>query len=228
MREPHGRRWWMAVLAVAVLALLGVLSLSRSGGGDDYDGSTGAPRSGGGEPGDGGPGGGPLATSEPADRPPDTTDEPDVEEEPPDTTATTEPTGEPAAPASVEECERRAQEARARLAYEPRRSMVEGKTYTITAALGLDGAPDVTFTTSTTIVIIDDARCTVEAELTGADFDIDPPDGEQQSFVDTRQLVWEWSVRPRRWATTSPCTSGSRRSWWTTPTGRCPGRSSST
>jgi hypothetical protein len=76
--------------------------------------------------------------------------------------------------------------------------MVEGKTYTITAALGLDGAPDVTFTTSTTVVIIDDARCTVEAELTGADFDIDPPGGEQQSFVDTRQLVWEWSVRPRR------------------------------
>jgi hypothetical protein len=197
VREPHGRRWWMAVLAVAVLALVGVLSLSRSG--DEYDGGTGAPGPAGGEPGDdGAAGGGPLTTSEPADRPPDTTDEPDVEEEPPDTTATTEPVGAPAAPASVEECERQAQEARARLAYEPRRSMVEDQTYTITAALGLDGAPDVTFTTSTTIVIIDDARCTVEAELTGADFDIDPPGGEQQSFVDTRQLVWEWSVRPRR------------------------------
>ena len=183
MQEPHGRRWHMVALGVAVLALLGVLALSCSGDGEDDADGFGAP---------------PDATA----GSPEPTDEPDVDEEPPattntTTTATTEPAA-PSAPASVEECERQAQEARARLAYEPRRTMVEGTTYTVTAALGLDGAPDVTFTTSTTIVVVDDARCTVEAELTGADFDIDPPGGAQQSFVDTRQLVWEWSVRPRR------------------------------
>jgi hypothetical protein len=146
------------------------------------------------------------------DTPTTTTDEPTPtsdETTPDDTTDTTDsgrppPTGDPgatvpAAPKTIEECEEQAAAAESQLAYEPERQMVVGNSYKIQAALSLDALPpDVTFETPTTVVVLPDARCTVEANLTGSDFDITPDEPQPQSFLDTRVLIWEWQVSPKR------------------------------
>ena len=139
---------------------------------------------------------------------PPTTDEPPLTTEPtepPDTTDSVgpPPTGEPgttvpAAPETIEECEEQASAAESQLAYEPERQMVVGSSYNIQAALSLDALPpDVTFETPTTVVVLPDARCTVEARLSGSDFDITPDESQPQSFLGTRVLVWEWQVSPK-------------------------------
>jgi hypothetical protein len=139
---------------------------------------------------------------------PPTTDEapPTTREaEPPDTTDSGPPqTGDPgptvpAAPQTIEECEEAAATAESQLIYEPERRMVVGDSYEVQAALSLDALPpDVTFETSTTVVAVPDARCTVEAHLTGTEFDITPDGPQPQSFLGTRVLIWEWQVSPER------------------------------
>lgn len=102
-------------------------------------------------------------------------------------------------PETLEQCEHEAAEAEARLTYEPRRSMVVGETYEVQAALSLDELPpDITFEAPTTVSVLPDARCTVEAELTGPDFEVSPAEPIEQSFFGTRALVWQWDVRPER------------------------------
>jgi hypothetical protein len=76
--------------------------------------------------------------------------------------------------------------------------MVVGDTYKVQAALSLDALPpDVTFETPTTVLVLPNTRCTVEANLTGSDFDITPDEPQTQSFLDTRVLIWEWQVSPK-------------------------------
>lgn len=125
--------------------------------------------------------------------------------EPPDTTDAGPPqtggpgTTVPAAPETIQECEEEAAAAQSQLIYEPERRMVVGDNYEVQAALSLDALPpDITFETPTTIVAVPDARCTVDARLTGSDFDITPDGPQPQSFLGTRVLVWEWQVSPER------------------------------
>lgn len=126
------------------------------------------------------------------------------EPEPPATTATTEteiPTSTtlPRVPETIAECEEQANEALARLRYEPQRRMVVGRSSRVQAVLSLgDVPPDVTFESSTTVIEIPDLRCQVEAQLTGPDFDVTPDEPQPQSFVGTLFLRWEWQVRPLR------------------------------
>ena len=40
--------------------------------------------------------------------------------------------------------------------------------------------------------------CSVEAELTGVDFDIEPRGPQERSFVSGDELRWTWTVRPNR------------------------------
>jgi hypothetical protein len=124
--------------------------------------------------------------------PPDTTDEGPPQTGHPGTTV-------PAGPETIQECEEEAATAQSRLIYEPERRMVVGDSYEVQAALSLDALPpDVTFETPTTVVAVPDARCTVEARLTGSDFDITPDGPQPQSFLGTRVLIWEWQVSPER------------------------------
>jgi hypothetical protein len=117
----------------------------------------------------------------------------------PDATTGTTDSTVPAPPRTIEECEEQAAAAESQLAYEPERKMVVGDSYKVQAALSLDALPpDVTFETPTTIKVLPDTRCTVEASLTGSDFDIAPDDPQPQSFLDTRVLIWEWQVSPKR------------------------------
>lgn len=130
---------------------------------------------------------------------PDTTDRgagggPTPDTRPP-TTATTVPT----VPETIDECEEQAAAAESKLVYEPERRMTVGDTYEVRAALSLDDLPpDVTFGSPTTVVEVPDARCTIEAVLTGPQFDVSPDGPVAQSFVGTRVLVWEWEVSPNR------------------------------
>ncbi len=102
-------------------------------------------------------------------------------------------------PETIVECEHEAGKADARLTYEPRRSMVVDRTYEVRAALSLeDLPPDVTFEGSTTVTVLSGVRCSVEAELTGPDFDVTPAEPIEQSFIGKRVLEWKWEVRPRR------------------------------
>jgi hypothetical protein len=114
----------------------------------------------------------------------------------PTTPTTTTP---PRVPESIDECEEQAAAAESKLVYEPERQMTLGDTYEVRAALSLDDLPpDVTFGSPTTVVEVPDARCTIEAVLTGPDFDVSPDEPVAQSFVGTRVLVWEWEVSPTR------------------------------
>jgi hypothetical protein len=118
-----------------------------------------------------------------------------------DRTTTTEgtgPTSPPAAPENLAECEEQAQEAQGRLVYEPERRMVVDQSHDVRAVLSLDDLPpDVTFETPTTVVELD-VRCVIRAVLRGPDFTVTPDEPREQSFVGTRQLVWDWQVRPER------------------------------
>jgi hypothetical protein len=76
--------------------------------------------------------------------------------------------------------------------------MVVGHTYDVRAALSLGSSPpDVTFEGPTTVVVVDDIGCVVEATLTGPDFVITPERPQTQSFTGGGDaLMWEWQVRP--------------------------------
>jgi hypothetical protein len=110
---------------------------------------------------------------------------------------TTLPDEEP--PKNIDECEQQASDAEGQLVYEPERQMVVDRLYDVRAALSLgDLPPDITFETPTTSVAVTDIRCTVQAGLTGSDFEITPDEPREQSFIGRRELVWEWQVRPKR------------------------------
>jgi hypothetical protein len=133
-------------------------------------------------------------------RPSTTVTEPPTTE-PGETTTTQQGTGTtvPRPPETIEECEEQASTSDTRLVYEPEREMVVGDSYDVRAALSLDDLPpDVTFESPTTIVEVPGARCTIAAQLTGADFEITPDEPVAQSFVGTRVLLWEWDVVPTR------------------------------
>ena len=50
---------------------------------------------------------------------------------------------------------------------------------------------------STTIVEVS-LHCEVRAVLRGVDFEIDPPDHQEASFLDEATIEWIWQVRPLR------------------------------
>ena len=117
----------------------------------------------------------------------------------PTTTETTQPDVQPEPPQTIEECEREASEAQAQLVYEPERRMVVDRTYEVRAAVALEELPpDVTFETTTTVVPLPGITCTIKADLSGADFDIEAKSAPEQSFIGTRVLEWRWDVSPKR------------------------------
>lgn len=82
--------------------------------------------------------------------------------------------------------------------------MTEGLPYDVVVQVALNAA-DVSVVTSpgpepTTIVRLRSARCTIEAQLVGAqkDFEVTPPSALTQSFIATRVLTWRWQVTPLR------------------------------
>jgi hypothetical protein len=140
----------------------------------------------------------PTTTETTAGDSPDTTQR-GADGGPPATRPPTTPTTALPVPESIDECEEQAAAAESKLVYEPERQMTVGDTYEVRAALSLDDLPpDVTFGSPTTVVEVPDARCTIEAVLTGPDFDVSPDEPVAQSFVGTRVLVWEWEVSPTR------------------------------
>lgn len=107
-------------------------------------------------------------------------------------------------PQDVSECERQARDAESRLVYQPNRQMTVGIPYDVVVQVALDSS-DVSVVTTpgsapTTIVRLRSARCTIEAELTGAgsDFQVTPPGPLAQSFIASRVLTWRWQVAPLR------------------------------
>ena len=107
-------------------------------------------------------------------------------------------------PQDVTECERQARDAESRLVYQPNRQMTVGIPYDVVVQVALDSS-DVSVVTTpgpepTTVVRLRSARCTIEAELTGAgsDFQVTPPGPLAQSFIASRVLTWRWQVSPLR------------------------------
>ncbi len=99
----------------------------------------------------------------------------------------------------IDACDRRLSAATGvGLVYEPDRRMTVGQTYAVTAAVTVDGSVDVTFASPTTVVPVQNPRCQVEAELSGPDFEVDPPAARAQSLVGRTDISWRWQVRPRR------------------------------
>jgi hypothetical protein len=41
-------------------------------------------------------------------------------------------------------------------------------------------------------------RCEVQTRLRGSDFDVNPGDFQEGSFLDQAEIVWSWDVVPRR------------------------------
>lgn len=108
-------------------------------------------------------------------------------------------------PRDISDCEQMARQAESQLVYQPDRRMTFGNSYDVVAVLALDstdaGAVALPGPDRTTIVTVGGTRCTVEAELTGPDFEITPPGPHAQSFLDSRVLTWRWQVAPKRTGT---------------------------
>lgn len=105
-------------------------------------------------------------------------------------------------PADIAACERQAREARSQLVYQPSRRMTlaDAAEVVVQLALSASDLPGVSIPgpDRTTIVPVRAARCTVEAQLTGVDFEITPAESRAQSFLDSRVLTWQWQVSPKR------------------------------
>jgi hypothetical protein len=196
-RERDGGSWSgaSAWLGVAVVAL--VVAISACGGGD--------------------------ATSPPPTFPPTTFAPPTTHVGPggPNTTPTSRPTPVPSSqpsspptsvpsttipqPPSAERqlaaCEARVDATKLQVAFVPAAHMVQDHAHDVGAVVGLQGAAISAVpgagTSPTTIVAYQHGRCELSARLTGSGFDIDPSDDRTQSFLDTDQLTWSWSVTPR-------------------------------
>jgi hypothetical protein len=104
-------------------------------------------------------------------------------------------------PKDISECDRIARESDSQLVYQPDRTMTFGNSYEVVVKLALDEidakAVEIPGPSPTTIVTVGGTQCTVEAELTSADFEITPGGPQPQSFLDSRVLTWRWQVAPR-------------------------------
>ena len=77
--------------------------------------------------------------------------------------------------------------------------MVVDRSYKVQAGLSLGpNSPTITFETGTTTIVLSDMRCTIQVGLSGPDFEIAPDEPTEQSFIGTRELLWDWQVRPTR------------------------------
>jgi hypothetical protein len=118
----------------------------------------------------------------------------------PTTAATT--TTAPPVPRDVAECERIASSASLNVAFAPNRQMTVHHTYGVTVLIGLDvgaikQAPQIS-ESSTTVVTVQAGQCTMTVTLTGLDFDVRANSSDDQSFIGTRVLEWDWQVSPKR------------------------------
>jgi hypothetical protein len=120
------------------------------------------------------------------------------------TTATSTSTTSPSPPPStipddarLVECEQRAQDATVRFA--PILDMTVGKTerFVVTASIADDVVVTTPDETSTTVVSVR-LRCEIQGQLRGEDFEIDPDEFQQGSFLDRPAITWSWDVAPRR------------------------------
>jgi len=113
---------------------------------------------------------------------------------------TTRDTTEPDAPAEtdLQRCEREAGDAE--VSFVPSADMVVGQTeeVVVRASVGeLEISTGTLGGPSTTIVDVS-LHCEVRAVLRGVDFEIDPPDHQEASFLDEATIEWIWQVRPLR------------------------------
>ena len=100
--------------------------------------------------------------------------------------------------ARLKECERQAKSAE--VVYQPKRQMTVGETSQVRVIASVasgEGRTDITLGSSTTVVAVE-LRCQVEARLRGNDFDVDPEEFQEASFLDRPQIVWSWDVSPKR------------------------------
>ena len=108
----------------------------------------------------------------------------------------------PPPPRDAEECRKQAEEAQAAaLVYQPTQQMTVGKRYDVSAVLGLDladvGSVSLPGTAPTTVTVVGRTGCTIEAKLSGPNFDIEAATASEQSFALTRALSWRWHVTPK-------------------------------
>jgi hypothetical protein len=113
---------------------------------------------------------------------------------------TTGDSTEPDAPAEtdLQRCEREAGDAE--VSFVPSADMVVGQTeeVVVRASVGeLEISTGTLGGPSTTIVEVS-LHCEVRAVLRGVDFEIDPPDQQEASFLDEATIEWIWQVRPLR------------------------------
>ena len=113
---------------------------------------------------------------------------------------TTRDTTEPDAPVEtdLQRCEREAEDAE--VSFVPSADMVVGQTdeVVVRASVGeLEISTGTLGGPSTTIVEVS-LHCEVRAVLRGVDFEIDPPDHQEASFLDEATIEWIWQVRPLR------------------------------
>lgn len=99
--------------------------------------------------------------------------------------------------ARLVECERRAQDATVRFA--PALDMTVGETepFVVTLSIEDDGPGTTQAGTSTTVVSVR-LRCEVQGQLRGEDFEIDPDEFQQGSFLDRPAITWSWDVAPQK------------------------------
>ena len=144
-----------------------------------------------------------AASAPPSTSPPATTDtepsigDPLTTDPPPGTTSGTTASDAPAE-TDLQRCEREAKDAE--VGFTPAADMVVGQLedVVVRASVGeleitsgpVGGPP-------TTIVEVS-LHCEVRAQLRGADFEIDPPEHQEASFLDEATIEWIWQVRPVR------------------------------
>ncbi len=163
---------WIAIALAVVFGLAALLPLLGSGAGDDGAAAT-SPTLGTGPP--------PDETTEPATSSPATT----------------------ALPSEQERREREVCEARARdavVTYQPTKEMVVGEAELVEAIATSGGAlpPDDLEGGEAAEDRETVLACSVEAELTGVDFEIEPSGPQQGSFLNEATVRWSWTVKPER------------------------------
>jgi hypothetical protein len=138
----------------------------------------------------------PVGTSPPTlGRPPS-----DGQDGPPTTTSATSVPDTPTVEQELADCEARVAAAGLQVSFVPATSMVQGEAHEVGAVVALRGTPigppAGAGSSPTTLVPYDAGRCLLSAGLRGAGFAVDPPDADEQSFVDADQLSWSWQVTP--------------------------------
>ena len=113
------------------------------------------------------------------------------------TTSTTTVVSGPDDLARLAECEQQARAAA--IVYEPKLRLALDETTQVRVVATVADPTTVSVPgPASTVVEVASLRCEVQAQLRGADFDIEPSAFQLGSFLDQPEIVWVWDVVPRR------------------------------